>query len=662
MKKIYFKIGLVLGLSSLLFFALTIIYTAYHGLVRNIHQFNDIIFQIQTNIENQKTISKIKSQEMRDHYLHIATLISRQFKTIDSNYWNDILQDWVLSLQIPLAALITQDGQIKYCSNMQMINHYEPSTTMSINYFKQHPQATYYFYQDTSTNESTFLVLPIDSLYLMMDINLASTSMSSQSHLICNSLKQLTLTQGTAVYALDQTNLQLLAKTESHLNNILPTSFNQDKLAQYASKQVQFIWEKTKGYLVKVTSFNGMYIIILREMSLVARQILYQVSLVIFLDMILCFCVIFSLSFLLKKYLFNDLTQINRQIKAFTMGHYQVHFQKCQLPELEQTIEVVRELKAGFIHKHERMNKLFDSISNQIAAFECLSVPSGQFYSTHLWSILNMASKEKEYFEQHPEAFKQFIAHLVQNQKEDHLVLYQGKYLEIHTHTIEDEFIGVLIDRTRQEKEALNLKHSLDLEKRKHKRDDLTGLLTRTTFQQAVNKHLLAHQSGTLLLLDLDHFKVINDSLGHPEGDQVLIHFSHFLKEIFRKSDSIARLGGDEFVVFMPGTIDRSNLIGKLESLLVQSKTLFYRYRSYRLSVSIGVSLIDLNKKITTYDQLYKSADCALYIAKRKGKNQFYINDEGIQCMVKTCHYCRQECPRRDILGLEYQRRNNTDV
>lgn len=180
--------------------------------------------------------------------------------------------------------------------------------------------------------------------------------------------------------------------------------------------------------------------------------------------------------------------------------------------------------------------------------------------------------------------------------------------------------------------------------------DQLTGLYNRSGFERCTEEFLnRENPCGVLVLFDLDNFKKINDSEGHPEGDRILVRFGECLRSCFRKSDYIGRLGGDEFTVLMPNPVERGMLEQKFRDLLTQiHSALGIYYERDRVSVSIGAVPVD--GEIKSYEGLYRCADTALYIAKYLGKDQFYINDKKISCMKKECIGCRQDCPRSRIL------------
>lgn len=184
-----------------------------------------------------------------------------------------------------------------------------------------------------------------------------------------------------------------------------------------------------------------------------------------------------------------------------------------------------------------------------------------------------------------------------------------------------------------------NMEKELSAAKTEAKYDKLTGLYNRNGFEKCVNEFLMQDKPcGVLLLLDLDNFKKINDSEGHPEGDRVLQKLALCLKRVFRRDDSIGRLGGDEFIVLIQNELPKEILEYKLNRVLEEVRTMLGSYREkYGASVSIGA--VPADGSVKSYDALYKYADAALYIAKYMGKNRFYINDKKISCAKEECSF-----------------------
>lgn len=137
---------------------------------------------------------------------------------------------------------------------------------------------------------------------------------------------------------------------------------------------------------------------------------------------------------------------------------------------------------------------------------------------------------------------------------------------------------------------------------------------------------------GAFILFDLDNFKQVNDSAGHPEGDHVLQIFAKCLTEFFRKEDIIGRLGGDEFAVLLGNTIRDDILEDKIAGFHAEVRRRLGKYYD-TFSVSASIGAVPVDGTVRDYRKLYRCADVALYMSKHRRKDRFYINNEMIDCL-----------------------------
>ena len=165
--------------------------------------------------------------------------------------------------------------------------------------------------------------------------------------------------------------------------------------------------------------------------------------------------------------------------------------------------------------------------------------------------------------------------------------------------------------------------------------DGLTGLLSRSAFfydaATLIDLSYRTHPSFSLLLIDLDNFKRINDQYGHPAGDAVLKNFSKTIKPILRSSDIAGRIGGEEFTIMLPNTHEEKafEISERLHSAIRES-VITYDNLSIKYSVSIGL-VSATSDKVNNIDSLLKQADIALYHAKDAGKNGTIIFKHGLK-------------------------------
>ncbi len=163
----------------------------------------------------------------------------------------------------------------------------------------------------------------------------------------------------------------------------------------------------------------------------------------------------------------------------------------------------------------------------------------------------------------------------------------------------------------------------------KARMDSLTKLLNRESFEELVRLSLADRpDKGILMIMDMDNFKLINDQLGHPVGDQVLREYASILENYFnRNKDIVGRLGGDEFAVFSGRDFSTAEINGMLRKFIsIVHQNFDSKYPDQKLSISIGISLAASSD---TYELLYQNADKALYEAKGNGKDQFQIQSSS---------------------------------
>ncbi len=164
--------------------------------------------------------------------------------------------------------------------------------------------------------------------------------------------------------------------------------------------------------------------------------------------------------------------------------------------------------------------------------------------------------------------------------------------------------------------------------------DTLTGLpnrrMLRDRLEQEIKKSKRDHQQFALLFIDLDHFKEVNDTLGHDQGDLLLIEAGRRIQAWLRGSDTVARMGGDEFTVILSELPDSGHLEGLLQKLLHALET-FFQLGTEQVFVSASIGITLYPKDATQIEDLLKNADQALYVAKGAGRNRFSFFTPALQ-------------------------------
>ncbi|HUN55452.1 MAG TPA: PAS domain S-box protein [Smithella sp.] len=217
-------------------------------------------------------------------------------------------------------------------------------------------------------------------------------------------------------------------------------------------------------------------------------------------------------------------------------------------------------------------------------------------------------------------------------------------------------FKGVIRDVTERKRIEQELSHMAT-------HDALTGLPNRLMFSQLLGHAILsAKRNGTkvaIFFIDLDRFKIVNDTLGHEAGDQLLQEIARRFKQALRAVDVVARLGGDEFVIYIESFNEINQVTNVAHNILSAAiKPMVLMGEECRVTASIGISLYPNDGQ--NEQSLMKNADIAMYFAKEEGKNNFQFYSKNIQSManerlsIET--NLRLALERREF-SLEYQAR-----
>ena len=199
-----------------------------------------------------------------------------------------------------------------------------------------------------------------------------------------------------------------------------------------------------------------------------------------------------------------------------------------------------------------------------------------------------------------------------------------GEKIEVpHMEVKRDDELGQMaaaFNKLRSERDSYQLESELD---------KLTELFNKKTMENLCKMKLKTfneNENSNILLafyiIDLDHFKEVNDLLGHQFGDKVLAEFARGLKKIFRPNDCIGRFGGDEFVVIVDSLPNMEVVIRKAEQIKQIAYNLTIDEKSRFVTASIGIAIAPQNGR--DYDSLFAAADKAVYHVKNNGKNGYY--------------------------------------
>ncbi len=192
--------------------------------------------------------------------------------------------------------------------------------------------------------------------------------------------------------------------------------------------------------------------------------------------------------------------------------------------------------------------------------------------------------------------------------------------------------------------------------------DDLTQLSNRTHFNECLNRAIArvqrnSEQRFAVMYLDFDRFKMVNDSLGHKAGDELLVHLAQRLKAMLRPTDVLARLGGDEFAILLEDLHRQRDAVDLTERIQKELQKPF-KLGAMEVAISASIGITFSTNGYQSSDQIIRDADIAMYKAKSKGKAQYALFDSSLHQHVTAQLELEIELRRALALGqvyLEYQ-------
>jgi len=159
--------------------------------------------------------------------------------------------------------------------------------------------------------------------------------------------------------------------------------------------------------------------------------------------------------------------------------------------------------------------------------------------------------------------------------------------------------------------------------------DALTGAFNKRFFEDRIKEEfaysLRSHIPLSLVMFDIDHFKKINDTYGHPAGDYVLAQIGAIARSMTRFEDTLARYGGEEFVILLKGsTLQGASLVSERIRKTVEEKAFEFEGQTIRITISIGIATL-AERNFSDWEKMLKLADTLLYESKKNGRNRVTV-------------------------------------
>lgn len=442
-----------------------------------------------------------------------------------------------------------------------------------------------------------------------------------------NSIKsvfeKIPIRKGVAISILDLNTGELLGSSNEGVK-IIEEDWCEvfQKLDGYEGEKILLAGDKQ--YYTFSKKYSEYIIIGLVENISLYKDIKWHIFSIVLCMLIICSLGIIILYKVINKNVILDIEEIHNVLNKIQKGDFNVRLDEKGCLEIAEMKKSINKIIIFLLKSSNRFLLKINNYSNSenftIGLFEYISELNLFLVTNNTRKILGISKQEWDTMQDDNNKFKQLLNEIKQNplKNNDNIFILNNKYMQLSYFEQSDDYFWFIQDVTKEitERDSIIIKSKIDL---------LTGLLNKGTITDIITECVKNGQDfGVLILFDLDNFKRVNDTKGHPEGDRLLKLFAETIKGLFRAEDFIGRFGGDEFAVFINKQMSKQDLEEKME-LVINSirQALTYYYNEFNVSVSIGTAQI--SKNCNTFEKLYELADSRLYKAKKSGKDNYFI-------------------------------------
>jgi diguanylate cyclase (GGDEF)-like protein/PAS domain S-box-containing protein len=295
------------------------------------------------------------------------------------------------------------------------------------------------------------------------------------------------------------------------------------------------------------------------------------------------------------------------------------HTTQAKLAESEDRYRTIVESFQDFVYSFDLSGKLISANANML---ETLNLKTDKLKGNTIADILKSQTEKTRWLS----AFKQVI-------ETEQSIEFETRLFIKEIPLVYSVKLSPIYDESRKLSGVLGIHREITEMKNKEKKiqhlafhDSLTDLPNRVTYQErlstALEQATLTRTKVAVAFLDLDHFKQINDTMGHAAGDEVLIWVSRTLKTLIRPQDTMARVGGDEFTFIFPMLQQKDDIVSIIRRMQeALNQPVLIREKLIHITGSFGIAFYP--DDAVTKEDLLKQADTAMYFAKRNGQNDY---------------------------------------
>lgn len=420
-------------------------------------------------------------------------------------------------------------------------------------------------------------------------------------------------------------NKKLLFAPQNTQNYLITESERKIKDISF-EKSSKIKHEVGKRHFASYKTYNDYYIVYLVPYSEIFKDIKVHI-LTILISMFLIYSVgIYIIDKKINKNILVNIEEINDVLNNIEQGNLNARLKEKGCPEIFKIKHIINNIISLLTNMNNRLEKVVMSTNLPISLFEYIGKINQLLITKNTKDILDLDEEQWLKIKDDGLACKNLLLSIKNSpfDKETDVYFFNNKFFKFNIIEDNNGYFGFLQDVTHDIIEKENILSELVYTQSQSKIDALTGLINKGEMIKIITSYLsLDNCEGVLILFDLDNFKTVNDTKGHPEGDKLLKLFAETIKYISSPESFVARFGGDEFAIFIQKEMSNKEITKLLEFLITKIRVcLSYYYTLYNVSVSIGACKTN---GINNFESLYELADSRLYIAKKTGKDKYFL-------------------------------------
>lgn len=338
--------------------------------------------------------------------------------------------------------------------------------------------------------------------------------------------------------------------------------------------------------------------------------------------MIIEMVVVLLLNYLLKQQVINGIYKILNSLNSIAEGNLDTKVAVYDNREFEELSTGINTMVQSIINLSDRISEIIEISGIPLAAFEYERGIKHVFVTSKLKELLGLSDEEAAQLYQDDILFDEYIYSIIKDPVKGEKDIYKindEKYLRILISKLDDGYLGIMTDATKDMQEKLKLHYE-------NTHDPLTGLYKFDFFKKLATDLLTktTERLAAAVMIDLDDFKLINDNYGHDAGDEYLKSFSNTMESMPKNHVLTARRSGDEFCMLIFDCKDKAEVVSYLDEFygaLQKAPVLLNGQHTKIISASCGFAMSDQAKD--GIDSLISCADDALYEVKRNTKGTY---------------------------------------